>query len=290
MKRDESAHHLPPGLYLVATPIGNLEDITLRALRVLRESDLIACEDTRHTQKLLNHYAIEKPTISYHEHIEASRASELLEKLKQNARITLVSDAGMPTISDPGFRLVELAVRTGIAVIPVPGATAVVAALAASGLPNHSFCFHGFLPSKSSARREAIEKIRTAEHPQVFYEAPHRLLECLKDVEEVLGAERQVVVARELTKLHEEFLRGEVGELLRVLSSRGEVKGEITLIIGKSGKGAQTGAPVNLRERVDELMRQEKIDEKAALKRVASTRKAWLPARVPPSTVILPKL
>jgi 16S rRNA (cytidine1402-2'-O)-methyltransferase len=179
----------------------------------------------------------------------------------------------MPTISDPGFRLVELAVRTGIAVIPVPGATAVVAALAASGLPSHSFCFHGFLPSKSSARREALEKIRTAEHPQVFYEAPHRLLECLEDVEEVLGAERQVVVARELTKLHEEFLRGEVGGLLRVLSSRGEVKGEITLIIGKSEKGAQTGAPVNLRERVDELMRQEKIDEKAALKRLAKQMK-----------------
>ena len=273
MKQEDAGQSLAPGLYLVATPIGNLEDMTLRALRVLRQVDLIACEDTRHTQKLLNHYAIETATVSYHEHNEARRAAELIEMLKQGARIAVVSDAGMPGISDPGFRLVEQAVANGIAVVPVPGASAFVAALAASGLPTDSFCFHGFLPAKSGGRRAVLERIRAAEHPQIFYEAPHRLLECLQDIEDMLGAERVVVIARELTKLHEEFLRGGAGELLRNLRGRGEVRGEITLIIGKAGKAAKSGARVNLRQRVDQMMREEELDEKTVLKRLAKEMK-----------------
>jgi 16S rRNA (cytidine1402-2'-O)-methyltransferase len=273
MKDNDAGQPLAPGLYLVATPIGNLEDITLRALRVLRGADVIACEDTRHTQKLLNHYAIATAMVSYHEHNEASRAAELIEKLKQGTRIAVVSDAGMPGISDPGFRLVELAVAHGIAVVPVPGASAFVAALAASGLPTDSFCFHGFLPAKSGVRREALERVRVAEHPQIFYEAPHRLMECLQDIEEVLGAERRVVIARQLTKVHEEFLRGGAGEVLRSLRSRGEVRGEITLIIGKAEDGATKAVPVNLRERIDQMMKEEKTDEKSALKKLAKEMK-----------------
>jgi len=273
MKDDDAGQPLAPGLYLVATPIGNLEDLTLRALRVLRGADVIACEDTRHTRKLLNHYAIATAMVSYHEHNEASRAAELIEKLKQGTRIAVVSDAGMPGISDPGFRLAELAVARGIAVVPVPGASAFVAALAASALPTDSFCFHGFLPAKSGARREALERIRAAEHPQIFYEAPHRLMECLQDIEEVLGAERRVVIARELTKVHEEFLRGGAGEVLRNLRSRGEVRGEITLIVGKAEDGATKAIPVNLRERIDWMMKEAKTDEKSALKKLAKEMK-----------------
>src|SRR6201993_4723679 len=201
-------------LYLVATPIGNLEDITLRALRVLKEADLIACEDTRQTQKLLNHYGISTRTISYHEHNEMTRAPELVLDLERGGRVALVTDAGMPGISDPGFRLISLAVRHHVPVIPIPGASAFLAALVASGLPTDSFRFSGFLPSKSGQRRKLLESVKDSPRTQVFYEAPHRLLETLADVVEVLGRERHVVVAREVTKLHEEFLRGRAGDVL----------------------------------------------------------------------------
>jgi 16S rRNA (cytidine1402-2'-O)-methyltransferase len=268
MKRDEPAEPLSPGLYLVATPIGNLEDITLRALRVLRDADLIACEDTRHTRKLLNHFAIATPTLSYHEHNEAGRAAELVEKLKQNARIALVSDAGMPAISDPGFRVIGLAVESGIRVIPVPGASAFVSALAASGLPADSFCFHGFLPAKAGARRSVLESVKASSRADIFYEAPHRLLESLHDIQDVLGPERELVIARELTKVHEEFLRGSAGELSQALKAR-DIKGEITLIIGKASAAAKQAGQMNLEARVDELMREQQLDEKAALKKLA---------------------
>lgn len=268
MKRDQPAEPLSPGLYLVATPIGNLEDITLRALRVLGEADLIACEDTRHTQKLLNHYAIATPTVSYHEHNEASRSAELIEKLKQHTRIALVSDAGMPAISDPGFRLVELAVKSGIPVISVPGASAFLTALAASGLPTDSFCFHGFLPAKSSQRRSALEAIRACSHPQIFYEAPHRLLDCLQDIQDVLGPERKLVIARELTKVHEEFLRGGAGELSQALKKR-DIKGEITLIIAKAEEHQNRSEVVDLHQRLEQVMREQNVDEKTALKKLA---------------------
>src|SRR5271168_1096695 len=215
-----SAGPLAPGLYLVATPIGNLEDITLRAVRVLKQADLIACEDTRQTQKLLNHYDITTRTTSYHEHNEMTRAAELVVELEQGARIALVTDAGMPGISDPGFRLISLAIRHHVPVVPIPGAAAFLAALVASGLPTDSFRFSGFLPAKRGERRALLESVRESPRTQVFYEAPHRTKEALEDIVEVLGANRHVVVAREVTKLHEEFLRGRAAEILEQFKSR----------------------------------------------------------------------
>src|ERR1700731_1262313 len=225
---------LTPGLYLVATPIGNLEDITLRAVRVLKEADQIACEDTRQTQKLLNHYGISTRTVSYHEHNELTRAPELVLDLEGGARVALVTDAGMPGISDPGFRLISLAIRHHIPVVPIPGASAFLAALVASGLPTDSFRFSGFLPPKRGERRAALAAVKISPRTQVFYEAPHRIVEALADVVEVLGKDRHVVIAREVTKLHEEFLRGRAGEILETLHSRDGVKGEITLLIDKA--------------------------------------------------------
>ncbi|HUK48308.1 MAG TPA: 16S rRNA (cytidine(1402)-2'-O)-methyltransferase [Terriglobales bacterium] len=263
---------LAPGVYLVATPIGNLEDITLRAIRTLKQADLIACEDTRQTQKLLNHFGIETPAISYHEHNEASRAGELAEKLAQGARIAVVSDAGMPGISDPGFRLVSLAIERGISVVPIPGAAAFVSALVASGLPVEPFSFRGFLPAKSGARRRELEGIRSSPQTEIFYEAPHRIHETMEDIVAVLGAERRIVVARELTKIHEEFLRGMAGEILEQIRKRDEMKGEITLLIGPGTKEEIPSRLVSVRERVDQIMREEKLDQKDALKKVAKER------------------
>jgi 16S rRNA (cytidine1402-2'-O)-methyltransferase len=263
---------LAPGLYLVATPIGNLEDITLRAIRVLKQADLIACEDTRQTQKLLNHLGIEKPTVSYHEHNEASRAAELVEKLAAGARIAMVSDAGTPGISDPGFRLIALAIERGLPVVPVPGPAALVAALVASGFPLQPFSFRGFLPPKSGARRKALEKIRQSSQTQVFYEAPHRIREALEDVVAALGPGRRVVVARELTKIHEEFLRGTAAETLATVNTRGVLKGEIALLIGPVAEGEASAPSMSIRKRVDQLMREERLDEKAALKKAARER------------------
>jgi 16S rRNA (cytidine1402-2'-O)-methyltransferase len=262
-------------LYLVATPIGNLEDITLRALRVLKEVDVIACEDTRQTQKLLNHYAIATKTTSYHEHNEATRSVELVKQMQEGASIALVTDAGMPGISDPGYRLIALAIRHRIPVVPVPGVSAFLAALVASGLPTDSFRFSGFLPSKRGERRAALEAVNNSPRTQAFYEAPHRVIEALEDVVEVLGPQRSVVVAREVTKLHEEFLRGQASEVLKSLKAREQVKGEITLLIGKAESVEPQGdatARISVRQRVDQIMAAEKIDEKAALKRVAKER------------------
>jgi len=230
-------------LYLVATPIGNLEDITYRAVRILREVDLIACEDTRQTRKLLDRYEISKPMVSYHEHNEAARAEELGAKLMAGTNVALVSDAGMPLVSDPGYRLVATAIRNGIPVIPVPGPVALVAALAASGLATDAFYFGGFLPAKSGQRMRALEVLKHQTATLVFHEAPHRILETLSNVEQVLGA-RNVVVARELTKLHEEFLRGTAAEVRTVLASRPAIKGEITLLIGKGEAPADDMTPI----------------------------------------------
>ncbi len=265
-----------PALYLVATPIGNLEDITLRALRILKEVDVIACEDTRQSQKLLNHYAISTRTTSYHEHNEMTRSAELVKEMQEGASVALVTDAGMPGISDPGYRLVTLAIRHHLPVIPVPGASAFVSALVASGLPSESFRFHGFLPAKRGERRAALENIKDVQETQAFYEAPHRIVEAISDVAETLGESRHVVVARELTKLHEEFLRGSARDVLANLKQREAVKGEITLLIAKTegnpeGKSPQTSR-VSVRERVKQLMADESVDEKAALKRVAKER------------------
>lgn len=274
-----------PALYLVATPIGNLEDITLLALRVLKEVDVIACEDTRQTQKLLNHYAIATRTTSYHEHNEITKSAELVKEVQEGASVALVTDAGMPGISDPGYRLVTLAIRHNVPVVPVPGASAFLTALVASGLPTDSFRFSGFLPAKRGERRSLLESVKASPRTQVFYEAPHRIIEALENVAEVMGPSRQVVVAREVTKIHEEFLRGSAGEVLATLKAREVVKGEITLLIGRAAEKAAelraTGQPgaavptaerVSLRERIKQIMAEEKIDEKAALKRVAKER------------------
>jgi 16S rRNA (cytidine1402-2'-O)-methyltransferase len=270
-----------PALYLVGTPIGNLEDITLRALRVLKEVDVIACEDTRQTQKLLNHYAIATRTTSYHEHNEMTKSAELVKQMQEGASVALVTDAGMPGISDPGYRLITLAIRHHVPVVPVPGASAFLAALVASGLPADSFRFSGFLPAKRGERRSVLEAVKNSPRTQVFYEAPHRIVEALEDVCEVLGEARQVVIAHEVTKLHEEFLRGHAAEVLGNLKLREAVKGEITLLIGKADVGdahvradafVRPSARPTVRQRVAQLMAEEKIDEKSALKRVAKER------------------
>jgi len=234
---------LPAALYLVATPIGNLEDITLRALRILREEvDRIACEDTRHSRKLLDHYQIAKPLVSYHDHNEKERGTQLLDALRNGERIALISDAGTPLISDPGYRLAALAAAEGIPVIPIPGPSALVAALCASGLPTDSFVFGGFLPPKQGQRRKALETWSESTATLVFYEAPHRIVEALEDVDAVLG-DRPVVLARELTKLHEEFHRGTPRELLAQLTPS-KTRGEMVLLIGRGSAAIRDERPL----------------------------------------------
>ena len=231
-------------LYLVATPIGNLEDITLRALRVLREeATLIACEDTRQTQKLLDHFGIRKPVISYHEHNENARSTELAERLAAGETIALVSDAGTPLVSDPGYRLVAAAIAAGFPVVPIPGVSAALAALSASGLPTDDFRFAGFLPPKSGARRRFLENAAGEQATLIVYESPHRIIESLEDIGQILG-DRRIVLARELTKIHEEFLRGTAREILDVLRARHAIKGEMTLVIARAEKAAPAGDPV----------------------------------------------
>jgi 16S rRNA (cytidine1402-2'-O)-methyltransferase len=275
----EKTDTLAPGLYLVATPIGNLGDITLRALEVLKQADRIACEDTRQTQKLLNHYGITTPTISYHEHNERERATRLIEDLKQGARIAVVSDAGMPGISDPGSVLVREAVAAGVPVIPIPGANAALSALIASGLPSDEFHFIGFLPEKAGARRTRLEAL--AEQPRdsartvILYEAPHRIAGTLADLESVFGPALRIVAAREVTKLHEEFLRGTVAEVRAQLAARDRIRGEFVLLIeapdnkklGVPGLDSETGESISTR--VARLQSESNLDEKEALKRLA---------------------
>lgn len=239
-----TASGLHANLFLVATPIGNLEDITLRALRVLREEvAAIACEDTRQTQKLLDRFEIQKPLISYHEHNEKTRALELVERMKAGESIALVSDAGTPLVSDPGYRLVTAAIESGIRIVPIPGVSAALAALSASGLPTTDFRFRGFLPPKAGARHRYLEQFKQETATVIFYESPHRILEALEDIDAVLG-NAPVVLARELTKVHEEFLRGTAAEILAELRTRPSVKGEITLVIAPSQAETSAGDPV----------------------------------------------
>jgi 16S rRNA (cytidine1402-2'-O)-methyltransferase len=263
---------IAPGLYLVATPIGNLEDITLRALRILRSVDRIACEDTRQTQKLLNHFGITTPTVSYHMHNEGSRSEELTEALKQGARIAVVSDAGTPGIADPGGQIAAAAIAAGIPVFPIPGANAAISGLIASGLPTERFTFHGFLPSKAGQRKTFLEEIpRTGESTYIFYETPHRILEALADIEAVFGPTQPVVIARELTKLHEEFLRGPASELRAELTARPTIRGEIVLMLAPTKQEA-AAKRTTIAEEVTTLMKSENLTEKDALKRVARDR------------------
>lgn len=257
-------------LYLVATPIGNLEDITHRALRVLGEVDLIACEDTRHTRVLLNHYGIQTKMLSYHEHNERERAFELGQLLENGTSIAVVSDAGTPGINDPGFRLVNEAIKRGVPVVPVPGAVALIAALVASGLPTDQFFFGGFLPARTTQRRARLTEVRTLSSTLIFYEAPHRLAQSLADAREILG-EREAAIARELTKLHEEIARGRLSELARRFASETTARGEIVLLIDRAiiaGEGENEDASLSLAARVDAL-ESEGLDARVALKRVA---------------------
>jgi len=226
-------------LYVVATPIGNLEDISLRANRILKEVNLIAAEDTRHTQNLLNHYDIRTPLTSYHEHNERTKARPLVERLLQGQNIALVSDAGAPAISDPGYRIIVEAIRAGIQVTPIPGPSALTSVLSVSGLPTDRFVFEGFLPAKKKERRDRLEALRDEMRTIVCFEAPHRLLESLRDIYDLLG-DREVVVAREVSKVYEEFLRGLTGELIDKLAAR-EIRGELTLVI----KGSAGQSPVS---------------------------------------------
>jgi 16S rRNA (cytidine1402-2'-O)-methyltransferase len=270
--RDDRIARVHGELFIVATPIGNLEDVTQRGLRVLREVDLIACEDTRHTRKLLNHFGIDKKTISYHEHNERERAEELCKLLASGKNVALVSDAGTPLINDPGYRIVAAAIERDISVVPVPGPVAFIAALAASGLPTDEFFFGGFLPARANPRRAKLEELRSIPATLAFYEAPHRIAAALKDASEVLG-NRRAVVARELTKLHEEFVRGTLNELVQQFSKAGAARGEMVLLI--SGEAVES-SPANpeqtsterLVERVNTLER-EGLNSKDALKSAA---------------------
>lgn len=258
-------------LYLVATPIGNLEDITLRALRVLKEVSLIACEDTRHTRKLLDHFGIQKPTISYHEHNEQTRAQELTARLLTGESIALVTDAGTPGISDPAYRIVVSAIAQGIPIIPVPGATALIAGLIASGLPTDAFLFVGFLPAKRNARREKLESLCAVRETLVFYEAPHRIKETLLEAESILG-DRQASLAREITKLYEQFLRGRLSEISAELQTQ-EPRGEMTLAI--AGAPAEEPQPLPLTESLAlqlERLMNAGISRNDALKQIAKMR------------------
>jgi 16S rRNA (cytidine1402-2'-O)-methyltransferase len=267
---------LAPGLYLVATPIGNLGDITIRAIDVLRRVDRIACEDTRQTQKLLNHFEITTPTVSCHQHNEHARATELIQNIKAGKAIAVVSDAGMPGISDPGGWLTAQAIAAGVAVIPIPGANAALSALVASGLPTDEFLFIGFLPEKAGARRTRLEvlaaEVQKAGSPRtlVFYEAPHRILETLADLESIFGSALRAVVARELTKIHEEFLRGTVAEVRRELTDRDRMRGEITLLVdAQPGAVSSSATQEKIAGRVARLMAEAGVNEKEALKRLA---------------------
>jgi len=253
-------------LYILATPIGNLEDMTFRAVRVLREVDLIAAEDTRHTRKLLTHFGISKPLTSYFDHNKMLKGTVILDKLKNGLSVALVSDAGTPCISDPGYQLVRDAVAAGVAVVPIPGACAALAALSVSGLPTDAFVFEGFLPNRSGKRREKLSLLKNEKRLLVFYEAPTRLLATLADIAEILG-DRDVVVAREITKLYEELLRGRVSAILETLRER-QLKGEIVLLVAPSAE-----APPVREDAVTELLQRylfsEGITVKDAVRRVA---------------------
>ena len=260
-------------LFLVATPIGNLEDITLRALRVLKEADLVACEDTRHTAKLLTHYGITTPRKSYHEFNEESRVPEFVQMLREGKNIALVGDAGTPLVSDPGYKIVSACRKEGISVVPIPGACAAVTALAASGLPTDCFFFAGFLPSRAVPRRRRLEELAGVPATLIFYEAPHRMIDSLKDMTAVLGS-RRAVMAREITKIHEEFLRGTLDGILDTLRARPEIRGEITLVIesGETAGAAVTVFPESIREHLAEEMKKSGLPRNEALKAVARAR------------------
>ncbi len=265
----------PATLYLVATPIGNLDDISFRALKVLRAATLVAAEDTRHTQKLLTHFEIKPPKIlSCFEHNEVKRVEEILAELRSGGTVALVSDAGMPGVSDPGAKVVAAVLQEGFPAVPVPGAAAVLAALTVSGLPTTPFYFAGFLPPKAEARREALMRLKSEEATLVFYEAPHRLRECLKDMMNVFGA-RKGVAARELTKLHEEFVRGNLQELWKIFKGK-EALGEFTIVVEgaehREGSRAEDWVGVSIEDQLSQFMQENGLSKTEAVKAVCRLR------------------
>lgn len=244
-------------LYLVGTPIGNLEDITLRAIRILQEVDLIAAEDTRRTGKLLQHLQIKTPQISYHQHNQTERTQELLDRLQMGEAIALVTDAGMPGISDPGYEIVKAAIASGILVVPIPGVTAAITAVATSGLPTDRFVFEGFLPARGKQRSERLDVLKSETRTIIVYEAPHRLLSTLTDLGAVLGENRQIVLARELTKLHEEWWRGTIGEAIATYSQTRQAKGEYTLVVAGEESTQNLGlSEAELKAELEQLLQQ----------------------------------
>jgi 16S rRNA (cytidine1402-2'-O)-methyltransferase len=259
-------------LYIVSTPVGNLEDITLRALRILKESDLIACEDTRHTARLLTKYGINTPRESYHKFNEESRTPRLIQMLREGKNIALVSDSGTPLVSDPGYELVSRCREEGIQVVPIPGPSAAIAALVGSGLPADSFFFAGFLPARGAVRRRRLEELSCVPATLVLYEAPHRILRSLEDMIAVLG-DRRTTLARELTKIHEEFLSASLSKILEILQARSEIQGEITLVIERGETvSAETGWPESIRRHLEEEMEKTGLPRNEALKVVAKKR------------------
>ena len=245
----------PGTLYLVGTPIGNLEDMTFRAVRTLQTVDLIAAEDTRRTGKLLQHFQITTSQISYHQHNQVSRTGEILERLKQGQAIALVTDAGMPGISDPGYELVKACWEAGVSVVPIPGVTAAITALSASGLPTEQFVFEGFLPAKGKARRDRLFALRTETRTLILYESPHRLLSTLGDLADAFGEDRAIVLARELTKLHEEFRRGTLKEAIALYQDR-HPQGEFTLVIAGAIYHPLTLSEAQLKAELQQLIAQ----------------------------------
>lgn len=262
-------------LYLVATPIGNLEDMTFRAIRILQEVDLIAAEDTRNTKKLCNHFGIQTSLFSYHEHNLQTGGEKIMEALREGKNIALVSDAGMPCISDPGADIAHRAIQDGFPVVPLPGANAALSALIASGLPPQPFTFYGFLPRKKKERKSELETLKTKKETLLFYEAPHRLKEMLKDMEEVIGSDREIVLARELTKKFEEFLRGTIGEAL-IWANEQEIRGEFCIVLkGYEGEEETPDlwwSDLSLTNHVEQLMEMKGISSKEAIKEVAALR------------------
>lgn len=246
---------IPGTLYVVGTPIGNLEDMTFRAVRILKTVDLIAAEDTRHTGNLLQHFQIKASLLSYHDHNSHSRIPELLGYLSQKKTIALVTDAGMPGISDPGYEIVKACVLAGITVVPIPGPCAAIAALSASGLPTEQFVFIGFLPSKGQERRDSLQAIQTESRTLILYEAPHRLRQTLQDLAEVLTQQRQLVLARELTKLHEEFWRGSIGEAIAIYHER-LPQGEYTLVMAGLPSAKPQLTEAELKDELQQIMAQ----------------------------------
>jgi len=251
-------------LYVVATPIGNLEDITYRAVRILNQVDLVAAEDTRHSRKLFAHFGIHKPLVSYHDHNEQQRQEELLLRLQAGENIALISDAGTPCIADPGYRLIASCHAAGITVVPIPGPSAIITALSAAGVSTERFAFEGYLPQRTKARGDLLRQLNGEQRTLVFYEAPHRLAATLADLVEIMGAERPLVVARELTKLYEEFFRGTAAEALTRFTQE-PARGELVLMIPPSSQGPQ----MNVRDALRKLLNQSDLSRREAVKLIA---------------------